>query len=50
MPRCVASLERLRGLSAAGDASSAHVSDTERYAWGGGELAPKLVPPVGAGD
>ena len=43
LPRCVASLERLRSLSASGDVSAACVSGTERYAWGGGELAPKLV-------
>ena len=43
LPRCVASLERLRSLSASGDMSAACVSESERYTWGGGELAPKLV-------
>jgi len=43
LPRCVASLERLRSLSASGDVSAACVSGAERYAWGGGELAPQLV-------
>ena len=43
LPRCVPSLERLRSLSASGDMSAACVSAAERYSWGGGELAPKLV-------
>jgi len=43
LPRCVASLERLRSLSASADVSAACVSGTEQYVWGGGELAPKVV-------
>jgi len=43
LPRCVPTLKGLRSLSATGDVSAAMVSETERYAWGGGEPVPKLV-------